>query len=290
MQTQDFEQGLEQLMRVAREQGPAAIMCAETVSGGVASVRGGSAAGPSCPNRCRALTCLAPATAAVALPILRLWLHVNAIQKPCPTAPEDTPMQHIDAPQHPALRALQVNWRCHRSLISDALLACGWRVLHIITPGKPPAPHATTKFARVEGVCVSVHVARIEEGGSWVRWRRLAELYGLPASLQASARWSSACQPWLPLGSGGRRWLKGRRLGRVCVLGAAGSRQSKRDPRQPLLPPAAACRPLHHLPSIPPRATRVRRQEEQGDGEQEQERGGDQRQAQAGEGRGWGWG
>ena len=43
-----------------------------------------------------------------------------------------------------------VPWRCHRSLIADALLARGVAVRHIIGPGSV-RPHAMTPFARVEG-------------------------------------------------------------------------------------------------------------------------------------------
>lgn len=43
-----------------------------------------------------------------------------------------------------------VPWRCHRSLISDALLARGVEVVHITGRGQPQ-PHSLTSFARVEG-------------------------------------------------------------------------------------------------------------------------------------------
>lgn len=43
-----------------------------------------------------------------------------------------------------------VPWRCHRSLISDSLLARGVEVEHIMTP-KRANPHQFTPFARVEG-------------------------------------------------------------------------------------------------------------------------------------------
>jgi len=43
-----------------------------------------------------------------------------------------------------------VPWRCHRSLISDALIARSWRVLDLIGHSKP-AEHKLTKFARVTG-------------------------------------------------------------------------------------------------------------------------------------------
>lgn len=43
-----------------------------------------------------------------------------------------------------------VPWRCHRQLLSDALLARGVRVLHATGPG-PAADHTLTPFARLEG-------------------------------------------------------------------------------------------------------------------------------------------
>ncbi len=43
-----------------------------------------------------------------------------------------------------------VPWRCHRSLISDALTVRGVEVRHI-TSLAPPAPHKLTPFARTEG-------------------------------------------------------------------------------------------------------------------------------------------
>ena len=46
-----------------------------------------------------------------------------------------------------------VPWRCHRSLISDALLARGVEVRHILGPA-PAEPHALTAGARVEGTHV----------------------------------------------------------------------------------------------------------------------------------------
>ena len=46
--------------------------------------------------------------------------------------------------------AESVPWRCHRSLVADALLVRGIPVEHIINPGKGRA-HALTPFAKVEG-------------------------------------------------------------------------------------------------------------------------------------------
>jgi uncharacterized protein (DUF488 family) len=46
-----------------------------------------------------------------------------------------------------------VPWRCHRSLISDALLVRGWRVLDVTSATKA-APHKLTRFAKVDGLRV----------------------------------------------------------------------------------------------------------------------------------------
>lgn len=47
-----------------------------------------------------------------------------------------------------------VPWRCHRSLIGDALLANGYAVQDIMTD-KRATPHRMTPFARVEGTQVT---------------------------------------------------------------------------------------------------------------------------------------
>jgi uncharacterized protein (DUF488 family) len=43
-----------------------------------------------------------------------------------------------------------VFWRCHRQLVSDALLARGYRVGHIYSAAKVE-PHSLTKFVKAEG-------------------------------------------------------------------------------------------------------------------------------------------
>lgn len=54
----------------------------------------------------------------------------------------------------PALMCAEaVPWRCHRSLIADALLARGFAVGHIMG-GPPVRAHVLTPFARVEGARV----------------------------------------------------------------------------------------------------------------------------------------
>src|SRR5688572_23998073 len=47
-----------------------------------------------------------------------------------------------------------VPWRCHRSLIADALLARGIEVQHILSV-TARRPHAFTSFARIEGTRVT---------------------------------------------------------------------------------------------------------------------------------------
>ncbi len=47
-----------------------------------------------------------------------------------------------------------VPWRCHRSLVADALSARGIEVLHIMGPGSP-RPHVITPFAKLEGTRVT---------------------------------------------------------------------------------------------------------------------------------------
>src|SRR5438094_7137958 len=49
-------------------------------------------------------------------------------------------------------------WRCHRSLIADALTARGIAVLHIVTAGRAE-PHELTPFAALEGTCVTYPAA-----------------------------------------------------------------------------------------------------------------------------------
>jgi uncharacterized protein (DUF488 family) len=40
-----------------------------------------------------------------------------------------------------------VPWRCHRSLIADALVSRGWNILHIMS-SEQATPHVLTSFAR----------------------------------------------------------------------------------------------------------------------------------------------
>lgn len=43
-----------------------------------------------------------------------------------------------------------VPWRCHRSLVSDALVSRGWDVIHILTASRADR-HSLTAFARIDG-------------------------------------------------------------------------------------------------------------------------------------------
>jgi uncharacterized protein (DUF488 family) len=47
-----------------------------------------------------------------------------------------------------------VPWRCHRSLLSDALVIRGIRVEHLISPGHS-RPHRLTPFAQVDGLAIT---------------------------------------------------------------------------------------------------------------------------------------
>jgi uncharacterized protein (DUF488 family) len=47
-----------------------------------------------------------------------------------------------------------VPWRCHRSLIADALLVRGWRVLDVTSATKA-SPHKLTPFAKVDGQTIT---------------------------------------------------------------------------------------------------------------------------------------
>jgi uncharacterized protein (DUF488 family) len=54
-----------------------------------------------------------------------------------------------------------VPWRCHRSLIADALTARGVEIFHILSPAKAD-PHKLTAFAHIEGVRVTYPSSELE--------------------------------------------------------------------------------------------------------------------------------
>jgi uncharacterized protein (DUF488 family) len=51
-----------------------------------------------------------------------------------------------------------VPWRCHRSLIADAMAVRGWQVLDILGESAP-TPHKLTPFARVDGARITYPAA-----------------------------------------------------------------------------------------------------------------------------------
>jgi uncharacterized protein (DUF488 family) len=51
-----------------------------------------------------------------------------------------------------------VPWRCHRSLVADALTVRGLRVVHLLGPERAE-PHVLTGFARVDGTTVTYPAA-----------------------------------------------------------------------------------------------------------------------------------
>jgi len=60
------------------------------------------------------------------------------------------------------LCAEAVPWRCHRSLISDALTARGCRVEHIMSATRSD-PHTLTSFAKVDGISVTYPAGKQEK-------------------------------------------------------------------------------------------------------------------------------
>jgi uncharacterized protein (DUF488 family) len=63
-------------------------------------------------------------------------------------------MALMDARSCAVMCAEAVPWRCHRSLISDALTLRGVEVLHIMGPGKAQ-PHKLTPFAEADGLTLT---------------------------------------------------------------------------------------------------------------------------------------
>ena len=80
------------------------------------------------------------------------------------TAAMDRLVHEAGAASTAIMCAEAVPWRCHRSLIADALLVRGIDVVDIIGPG-PVKPHRLTPFARVEGGTLT-YPAEEDEGCS----------------------------------------------------------------------------------------------------------------------------
>ena len=63
-------------------------------------------------------------------------------------------LAHAGATPTAIMCAEAVPWRCHRSLIADALVVRGVDVFHIIGPG-PAGRHQLTVFARIDGLRIT---------------------------------------------------------------------------------------------------------------------------------------
>lgn len=59
-------------------------------------------------------------------------------------------MRHVQHGPAAMMCAEAVPWRCHRSLIADALVSKGWIVRHILSPVKADE-HRLTPFAVIDG-------------------------------------------------------------------------------------------------------------------------------------------
>ena len=59
-------------------------------------------------------------------------------------------MRYGEAKRTAIMCAEAVPWRCHRNLISDALVSKGWQVSHILSASKVDH-HTVTSFAKVSG-------------------------------------------------------------------------------------------------------------------------------------------
>jgi uncharacterized protein (DUF488 family) len=70
-------------------------------------------------------------------------------------------LQASDGRRAAVMCAEAVPWRCHRSMIADALTARGVAVEHIMSAAKR-SPHKMTGFARVEGTRVTYPAETLE--------------------------------------------------------------------------------------------------------------------------------
>lgn len=69
-------------------------------------------------------------------------------------------LMHAAAERTTAIMCAEsVFWRCHRRLVSDALLAAGWDVQHIFPDGSCQ-PHVLTAGAAIRGQCVTYPAPR----------------------------------------------------------------------------------------------------------------------------------
>lgn len=80
--------------------------------------------------------------------------YADYMQTAAFTAAIESLAKRVQRQRFAIMCAEAVPWRCHRSLIADALVARGIRVEEIISAARTQ-PHAMTSFARVEGTTVT---------------------------------------------------------------------------------------------------------------------------------------
>ncbi len=80
--------------------------------------------------------------------------YADYMQKPEFAAAVDDLVAHAKHNDLAIMCSEAVPWRCHRSLIGDALLVRGVKVLDIMTE-KPAKAHELTSFARVDGTQIT---------------------------------------------------------------------------------------------------------------------------------------
>ena len=82
-----------------------------------------------------------------------------------------------------------VPWRCHRSLLADALTIRGHAVAHIMTPTRAD-PHRLTPFARVRGFHIIYPASRLTRQKEAAKLEKsmieIARVYDLPAEKSSS--------------------------------------------------------------------------------------------------------
>jgi uncharacterized protein (DUF488 family) len=76
------------------------------------------------------------------------------MQTPAFAAAVDALVKLAEAQPTAIMCAEAVPWRCHRSLVADALVVRGVNALEIVSTTRV-TPHALTKFARVEGTKIT---------------------------------------------------------------------------------------------------------------------------------------
>ncbi|HYE21560.1 MAG TPA: DUF488 domain-containing protein [Tepidisphaeraceae bacterium] len=80
--------------------------------------------------------------------------YADYMQTPAFLEGLDALMDRAEAVPLAMMCAEAVPWRCHRSLIADALVVRGWTVLDVMSRTKV-TPHKLTNFARVEGTRIT---------------------------------------------------------------------------------------------------------------------------------------